>query len=246
MRREGSAVRFALFPVLVCLLHFRRCSRSRPFSDDLQHRLRILRAIVMNLFPKMRDEAPRRHRNRLVRLEFRSRAHPPSPRNHCDEPVVRMPVRMAHVMRSPLHQHDVKTRLRRISRQHRHLRPDRIVLPLESGPAVCTPTPSDRDRCLRRSVSAPTRSTPPSPQTSQRLPLRRPALPHPKNRHNSSMHLEIFAPPNRIISQSYLSPRPTPQPRSPRLWPPPLRACDRCSMAAQQPSAFGGSGRRSS
>src|ERR1700693_497418 len=85
----------------------------------------------MNLLPKMRDEASRRDRYRALRIELRARAHPPRPRNNVNKPVIRMEVRMAHVMRGPFHQDNVQTRLFRIAEQNRRLRASWTVLPLD-------------------------------------------------------------------------------------------------------------------
>src|SRR5580698_2919020 len=115
------------FARLLLIFSGRGCGRS--FPNDLQHRLRILCSIVVNLFAEMRDEAPGREGNCLVRIEFCSGAYPPRPGDHGDEPVVRVPVRMAHAMRSPFDEHYVQAGLRRIAQQDGGLGTDGVVLP---------------------------------------------------------------------------------------------------------------------
>src|SRR5579862_4661794 len=89
------------------LLHFSGSGSRRPLPDNLQHHIPVLCSVVVDLFAKMRDKTPWRHGNGAVRVVFGARAHPPGPGNDRDEPVVRMKVRMTHMMRMPFVQDNV-------------------------------------------------------------------------------------------------------------------------------------------
>ena len=67
----------------------------------------------------MGDKTSSRHGNRAVGIEFSAGAYPPGTGDDRDEPIIRMIMRMAHVMRVPLGQDNVLTRLVRIPAQNR-------------------------------------------------------------------------------------------------------------------------------
>src|ERR1035441_9092416 len=77
----------------------------------------------------MGDEAARRQWDRAVWIEFCARAYPPGSGNDRDKPVIRMKVRMAHMMGVPLVQQNVQTWFRRVPVQNRHGATARVINP---------------------------------------------------------------------------------------------------------------------
>src|SRR5665213_868685 len=101
------------------LLHFRGRGRPWPLAHNFQNHVFILRAVVMNLFANVPHITSWRDRHGAIGIELRSSAHPPRSGNYGDEPVIRMKMRMAHVMRVPLHQLHINARLFGIAGQNR-------------------------------------------------------------------------------------------------------------------------------
>src|SRR6266550_8857326 len=92
-------------------MHFRGRLSCRSLADDFERDVRVLGAVIVNLFSKMGDDAARRQRECAVRIVFRARAYPPGSRYYGDVPIVRMEVWMAHMMRGPSCEDDVHSRL---------------------------------------------------------------------------------------------------------------------------------------
>src|ERR1019366_5811125 len=111
------------------LLRFGGNCGRRSFANDLEYGVPILGAVIVDLLGKMGDEAAGRQWDRAVWIEFGARAYPPSSGNDRDKPVVRMIVGMAHVMRGPLVQEDVRTWFRRVPAQNRHGATARVINP---------------------------------------------------------------------------------------------------------------------
>src|SRR5262249_59071302 len=69
---------------------------GRPHTPNLDHRLLVLRAVVVHLAAVVDDVAPRGSGHRAVGVELLTRAHPPRAGVHHDEAVVWMNVRSGH------------------------------------------------------------------------------------------------------------------------------------------------------
>src|SRR6266404_4202096 len=94
---------------------FRRCLGGGSLAGDYQRNVLVLRSIIMDLLTKMGDHGAGRQRNRARRIVFRARADPPGSRYDGYVPVVRMEMRMAHMVRGPSGEDNVHTRLRRVT-----------------------------------------------------------------------------------------------------------------------------------
>src|SRR5262249_56515310 len=90
---------------------------GRPHAPDLDHRLLVLRAVVVHLAPVVDDVAPRGSGHRAVGVERLTRAHPPRAGDDHKETVVGMKVRAAHVPWEPADAHHVGAGLARIAKQ---------------------------------------------------------------------------------------------------------------------------------
>src|SRR5258706_8479093 len=97
--------------------HFRRCLGGGSLAGDYQRNVLVLRSVIMDLLTKMGDHGAGRQRDCARRIVFRARTDPPGPGYDGDVPVVRMEMRMAHMMRGPSGEDNVHTRLRRVTGQ---------------------------------------------------------------------------------------------------------------------------------
>jgi len=113
----GFSTLLAIIPhPLFC--RYRRCRCSRTDTDNLQNRIAILSAVVMNFVAIMSDETARRDRLQIIRVVIAAGADPPRAGNHGNESVIRMRMRLAVVMRLPFVQHHIKPRLGRVADQY--------------------------------------------------------------------------------------------------------------------------------
>src|SRR6266853_4878868 len=70
------------------LLHFGGCGGGGAHSQDLDHTVFILGAVIMNAFCIVGDEAADRDGGSAGRVVFGARAHPPGSRQNGNEAVV--------------------------------------------------------------------------------------------------------------------------------------------------------------
>src|SRR5215470_8165943 len=80
---------------------------GRPHAPDLDHRLLVLRAVVVHLAPVVDDVAPGGSWHRAVGVELPTRAHPPGAGDHHEEAVGVINLRAAQVPWEPADAHDV-------------------------------------------------------------------------------------------------------------------------------------------
>ena len=99
-------------------LYFGRRRRRGTLAYDLEDTFSILRAVVVDLLPEVRHERTGRHGHSAVRVIFRTSAYPPRSRKYRNEPVVRVEVRVAHVVRSPLIEQYVQAGFVRVAGQN--------------------------------------------------------------------------------------------------------------------------------
>jgi hypothetical protein len=108
-----------------------RRRRSRPNADDLQNRVFVLGAVVMDFIAVMGDETAGRDRFQVRRIVVGAGAYPPGAGDDGDESVVGMRMRLAVVMRFPLVQNHIQTRFARVADQYCRLRAAGVGNPID-------------------------------------------------------------------------------------------------------------------